>query len=656
VTIEMGAFGADVTSPFVPVGVTPEYPPPRAHIAPDKGGDKTGSWIQRMLPIVLAHKWMFGFSLLASFIGLAVQVQIPNEVGQAIDALGKNTGHSLEYFVSIIVVLAAIRFVLTYLSRNYLLKTAYRIEYDLRNIMYEHLSRMSFSFYDRVQSGQLISRANSDIRSVQMYLTFAPSILVQCSVAILAFAEMLSINVPLALVTMSTMPFVYIVGVRMRKQMFPVSWLIQSRLADVATVVDENINGVRVVKSFAAEDQQLQHLTGAAMRAEWANVKDADIRAKWSPLLENLPRLGQAIVLFYGGYLAINGQASVGDIIAFNAYVLMLQPPFRQLGMILMMGQRASASAQRIYEVLDEQPDVVDRPGAVDLVECRGDVHFDDVSFGYASSTGNGGTPVLDGFDLHLRPGETVAIVGRTGSGKSTASRLLARFYDVSGGAVRVDGHDVRDLTLPSLRHHIGMVLDEPFLFSVSIRDNIAYGRPDASFDEVRAAAIAAGADEFVQDLPDGYDTVVGERGFTLSGGQRQRLSIARTLVVNPPILVLDDATSAIDVQIEQQIHEALRDLMTDRTTLIIAHRLSTISLADRVAVVEAGRVIAEGTHAELLATEPRYAEILAQGDPDAGAGSDLVADHPDLDAVVADDVERTRVLDADIGEMQDND
>lgn len=656
-TIEMGAFGADVTSPFVPVGVTPHYPPPRAHIGPDRGG----SWIQRMRPVVLAHKWMFGFSLLASFLALVVQVQIPNEVGQAIDSLDPSSnGASLEHFVTIIAVLAAFRFVLTFLSRNSLLRTAYRIEYDLRNIMYEHLSRMSFSFYDRVQSGQLISRANSDIRSVQMYLTFAPSILVQCSVAVLAFVEMLSINVPLALVTMSTMPFVYVVGVRMRKEMFPVSWLIQSRLADVATVVDENINGVRVVKSFAAEDHQVQYLTGAAMRAEWANVKDADIRAKWSPLLENLPRLGQAIVLFYGGYLAINGHASIGDIAAFNAYVLMLQPPFRQLGMILMMGQRASASAQRIYEVLDEQPDVVDRPGAVDLVDCRGDVQFDDVSFGYPSSTGGaptgGGPAVLEHFDLHLRAGETVALVGRTGSGKSTASRLLARLYDVSGGAVRVDGHDVRDLTLPSLRHHIGMVLDEPFLFSVSIRDNIAYGKPDASFDEVRAAAVAAGADEFVQALPEGYDTVVGERGFTLSGGQRQRLSIARTLLVNPPILVLDDATSAIDVQIEQQIHEALQELMTDRTTLIIAHRLSTISLADRVAVVDGGRIIAEGTHAELLATEARYAEILAQGDPDTEEITVDVALDTDLDAVAADDVARSRVLDTDIAEMQDKD
>jgi ATP-binding cassette, subfamily B, bacterial len=638
-----GAFGDDYTSPFVPIGVTPLYPPPRRNIDPDR----SKSWLKRALPVVLAHKGIFISSLVISFVGLIFQVLIPKEVASALDEGLKPGGAPLSQFVAVLVVLALLRFVCNYASRLLLLKTAYRIEYDLRNILYEHFTRMTFSFYDRVQSGQLISRANSDIRAVQMYLAQAPFILVQCSVVVLAFILMLTINVPLAFVALSTMPFVFIAGVRMRKQMFPVSWLIQARLADVATVVDENIQGVRVVKSFAAEEEQLKLLTGTAKRAEWANVAQADIRAKFAPLIENLPRLGQALVLLYGGYLAINGQATIGDILAFNAYVLMLVPPFRQLGFVMMMGQRAAASAQRIYEVLDEQPDIVDHPGAIDLVECHGDVVFDDVKFDYAS-----GTPVLDHFDLHLRPGETVALVGRTGMGKSTVARLLARFYDVSAGAVVIDGHDVRDVTLPSLRHHIGMVLDDPFLFSVSIRDNIAYGRPDAPFEEVEAAAIAANADGFIRELPDGYDTVVGERGFTLSGGQRQRISIARTLLVNPPILVLDDATSAIDVQIEQQIHAALSRLMKDRTTLIIAHRLSTISLADRVAVLEDGRVIAEGTHTELLATEPRYVEILAQAEADAEEAERAEHDVPDDSEVIRHEIEvdvaDTRLLDED--------
>ncbi|HLI73297.1 MAG TPA: ABC transporter ATP-binding protein [Acidimicrobiales bacterium] len=605
------------------------YHPPRASIDPDT----TKTWLRRAMPILRAHRGIFLTSLVLTFVGLVLQVLIPNLLKDAIDnaivpaaAAGKHlvVHHRvpLHFYVWWILGLGLAGGVAGYVARLFLFQTAYDIEYDLRTIIYEHLTRMSFPFYDRVQSGQLISRANSDIRSVQMYMTFAPMILVQCSIAVVAFGFMLSIDVPLAFVAMATMPLVFIVGHRMRKSMFPVSWLIQSRLADVATIVDENVNGVRVVKSFAAEQNQLRALAKAAAAVQWAYVKDADLRARWTPAVQNLPQVGLALVLGFGGWMVIQGHLGVGAILAFNTYLFMLQAPFMMLGMIIMMGQRAAASAERIYEILDEQPTIVDRPGAVDLAAPQGDVRFEHVSFAYGPDL----PLVLSELDLHLRPGETVALVGRTGSGKSTLARLIPRFYDVTDGRVLVDGHDVRDLTLESLRANVGVVLDEPFLFSVSIRDNIAYGLPEVPLAQVERAARAAGAAEFVGELPDGYDTVVGERGYTLSGGQRQRIAIARTLLVNPPILVLDDATSAIDVQVEQQIHEALRVLMQGRTTLIVAHRLSTISLADRVILLEGGNVVADGTHAELLATTPLYGEVLAQVEHEAD-GYGFVAD-----------------------------
>jgi ATP-binding cassette subfamily B protein len=575
------------------------------------------------MPVALAHKWTFGFSLLMSFLALVVQVQIPNLLGKAINLADSAAGHSgLVGYVIWIVALAVVCGAFTYGSRLFLLRTAYDMEYDLRNIIYEHLSSLTFGFYDRVQSGQLISRANSDIRAVQMYLTFGPSILVQCSVVVVAFIEMLSINWQLALVAMIPMPFVFWVGTHMRKVLFPVSWLIQALLADVASIVDENINGVRVVKSFAAEQSQLDDLGRAAENVKWAYQEDADIRARWAPTIENLPRLGMAFVLLLGGYMAIHGGTSVGTIVAFNSYVLMLQPPFRQLGMMLMMGQRAAASARRIYEVIDTKPDITDDPEAIALADADGGIEFSDVTFSYelAEETGElipeitrKGPKILDGFSLRMEPGETVALVGPTGCGKSTVARLLERFYDVDAGAITIDGHDVRQVTQRSLRDQVGMAADDPFLFSVSIHDNIAYGRPDASHEEVEEAAKAAQAHEFISSLPDGYDSVIGERGYTLSGGQRQRISIARALLVNPPVLLLDDATSAIDVRVEQEIYEELRQQTRNRTTLLIAHRMSTISLADRVVLLDEGRIVADGTHAELSATVPRYLEILAQ-------------------------------------------
>lgn len=596
-----------MSDPFIPLTVTARYEAPKASIHPDR----TRSWLRRALPIMKAHRGIFLTAIVLSFVGLVLQVQIPQLLNDAItNSLQRHT-EPLHVYVWWIVGLGVLAGISGYVSRFFMFKTAYAFEFDLRNIIYEHLTRMSFPFYDRVQSGQLISRANSDIRSVQMYMTFAPMIIVQCSIAAVAFGYMLSIDVPLAFVAMITMPAVYVVGVKMRRSMFPVSWLIQARLAEVATVVDENVNGVRVVKSFAAEQQQLDQLAKAADKLQWAYIKDADLRARWTPTVQNLPQAGLALVLLFGGYMVIQGHLGVGAIVAFNAYLLMLQAPFMMLGMLIMMGQRAAASAGRIYEILDEQPTVVDRPSAVDLVDSRGEVWLQSVDFAY----GEDKPLVLSGLNLHLRPGERVALVGRTGSGKSTLARLLARFYDVTGGAVLIDDRDVRDLTLQSVRANVGIVLDEPFLFSESIRDNIAYGRPDADLSEIQAAARAAGAHEFISDLADGYDTVVGERGYTLSGGQRQRIAIARTLLLNPPILVLDDATSAIDVQVEQEIHAALVELMKGRTTLIIAHRLSTISLADRVVLLEGGRVVADGTHRELLVSVPLYGEVLAQGE-----------------------------------------
>lgn len=597
--------------------------------------DASKGWFRRLLPVIAARRAAFTVVLITGVGGLALQVSVPMVLRRAVDrSLGELDGSAalddLRWHVILLVVMATVAFALRFTYRYLLFSTACRIETDLRDAIYQHLTRLSFSFYDRVAAGEVISRANSDIRSIQLLLAFGPLAGLSVISLLMAVGFMLSIHVPLTLVTVSTMPLVFVLGQKLRDRVFPLSWVTQGRMAEVAMVVDENVNGTRVVKSFAAEFDQIALLARAADRLRWAATALIEARARFNPVIEALPRLGMALVLLYGGHLAIDGQVGVGSLLAFSGYVTMIAMPFRMFGFVLIQTQRAAASSLRIYEILDEEPSIVDRPGAREPALSSPDlgrVEFRNVVFDYpstsrlsgdsTSSTTSSEQPasVLNGFNLVIEPGETVAIVGRTGCGKSTVARLLPRFYDVTSGAVLVDGIDVRDRTLSGLRDAVSQVPDESFLFSESLHDNVAFGRPDARRSEVERASRVAQADGFIGELTDGYDEVVGERGYTLSGGQRQRVALARTVLTDPRVLILDDATSAIDVQTEEAIHRGLVHLMSNRTTIVIAHRLSTINLADRVVLIEGGKVVADGTHAHLLATEPRYTAILTQGD-----------------------------------------
>ena len=592
------------------------YPPPKNSINPntDLG------WIKRLMPVARSHRRPLIIGVCVGSIALILNVAVPAIAKEAIDSTISGNRESLTIWALILVVVGLGRFATGALYRISLFRVAWGVETDLRALLYSHLTKLSFSYFDRTQSGQVISRANSDIRSIQVLLAFGPLIGMSIISFILAFCFMMTLHIPLTLVALCTLPGVYFFGQKLRHSVFPLTWVSQARLAELATIVDENINGTRVVKSFAAEKQQVGLLQKAARHIEWVNVQTIKERAKFNPIIESLPRVGMAIVLLYGGLLAIDGQVSIGTLFAFNAYVIMLQAPFRMFGFLLLQTQRASASATRIFEVLDEKPEITDLPSAVKLTGVRDSIRFQDVNFSYSGAQPQDAmrehhakSEIITNFDLSIRAGETIAIVGMTGSGKSTIARLLTRFYDVDSGSILIDGFDIKKIQLHSLRQQIGIVFDEPFLFSTSISENISYGKPDASEAEIHEAARKAQAFGFITDLESGFSTVVGERGYTLSGGQRQRIALARCLLEKPSILILDDATSAIDVGVESLIHESLKTSLEETTTLLIAQRVSTIALADRIVFLQDGAISDEGSHSSLLSRNAAYASIIAE-------------------------------------------
>jgi ATP-binding cassette subfamily B protein len=481
---------------------------------------------------------------------------------------------------------------------------------------------MDFTNLDRMPTGQLVARANSDSTLVQGLLSFLPIMSGNVLLMLLSLVVMLFLSPLLAIVSLVIAPTLLFVSYRMRKRVFPATWDAQQREGDVVQIVDEDINGVRVVKAFGQEERELERVADASGTLYGAQMRAVRLTSRYQPLLQAIPALGQVAVLAFGGWLALRHQLSLGTFLAFSTYVGQLMAPARQLAGVLSIAQQARAGVERIFQLLDLRPSIEDPADAIELGTLDGSVTFDDVHFGYDDET-----EVLRGFDLHIKAGERVAIVGPSGSGKTTATMLVSRFYDPGSGSVLIDGHDVRSVALRSLRTQVGVVFEESFLFSDTIRANIAYGRPDATDEQIEAAARVAEADRFIADLPRGYETVVGERGLSLSGGQRQRVTLARAILSDPRILILDDATSAVDAKTEESINVALRSVMAGRTTLLVAHRRSTLHLADRIVVLDGGRVTDQGSHEELFERSAVYRTLLTGlEDPDDGPGDRIEA------------------------------
>jgi ATP-binding cassette subfamily B protein len=565
----------------------------------------------RLLGFLKPYKW----SLIVSIVlavgsqGAAMGIAYLTATGLQ-EALTAKSHHALYLVAGLVLGVGAARAIFMAGRRLISGRQALGVEFDMRNALYAKLLRLSFGFYDKHQTGQLLSRATIDLQTVRFFLGYGLIFFFQNVLMVVgATAFMFVVNWRLALVATAVTPLIVVFAYRYSTVSHPVLRDVQQKMADVATVAEENIVGVHVVKSFAQEQNELAKFAQRSERVFERSIDANKQRALFIPLLSFLPLIMQAGVLFVGGRMVAHGTLDIKTFFFFNVLVVMLVMPLRMLGMWVGQSQRATASGERIFEVMDEPEEISDQPGATDMPPGEGRVRYEHVSFEYAP-----GRLVLQDIDLELEPGRTVALIGHTGSGKTTLASLVPRFYDSTEGRITIDGVDVRDVKLQSLRREIGIVSQDPFLFSATVRENIGFGRPDATDEEVVRAATLAQAHEFIAELPDGYDTVIGERGITLSGGQRQRLAIARALVMEPRILILDDATASVDATTEARIRLGLREAMKGRTTIIIAHRLSTISLADELVVLDGGRIAGRGTDKELLQTNAVYRDIHEHG------------------------------------------
>ena len=569
-----------------------------------------------MLSFLRPYRREVLWSFVLAAVAMVMTVAIPYVSGRAIDAVRNHQRGELLTFGLLVAGAGVIRLVLSAARRLVAGRVSLGVEYDLRTLLFGRLQSLELAFFDRQQTGQLMSRATVDLQSVRFFLGYGLVFMAQSVLAIaLAGVAMFAIRPELAAIALAPVPFVVYVTYRYSRLARPALQEVQQRIGELTADVQENIAGVRVVKAFARETQQRARFERTVARVFSQSMVEARLQARYNPVLGFLPQLGLAAILLVGGREVVHHQLSIGQFSAFYIYLLMLLSPMSTLGVSLGMAQRASASGIRVFEVLDRSPELTSPAGAPALPPGNGHVRLQGVTMRYREGAGR---PALHAIDLDVPGGRTVALVGATGSGKTTLAALVARLYDPTEGRVLLDGVDLREVELGSLRRAIAITGDDPFLFSTTIRENIAYARPDATEQEVREAARRAQAHDFIERLPAGYDTRVGERGLTLSGGQRQRIAIARAIIANPRVLILDDATSSVDATTERHIRGALAELMAGRTTLIIAHRLSTIALADEIVVLEDGEIAARGSHAELLEASELYREIVEKGLPDS--------------------------------------